>query len=69
MATTLFDCARVPGEKNCSVKIVGEHDDVQQAAHDHMVSAHGMTAGSDLKQQVGRVIEEHQTQRYGTWYH
>jgi hypothetical protein len=68
MATTVFDCAKVPEEKNCSVKIVGERDDVRQAAHDHMVSTHGMSAGSDLEQKVTRAVDEHQSQKYGLWY-
>ncbi len=67
MATTVFDCARVPEEKNCSVKIIGERDDVLQAAHDHLVSAHGSTAGSDLQQKVTRAVDEHQSKPYGMW--
>lgn len=65
MATTVFECARVPEGQTCSVKIVGERDDVVQAAHDHMV-AHGLTAGSDLKEKVTRVVESHTT-TYGMW--
>ena len=68
MATAVFDCAKVPEEKNCSVKIVGERRHVLRAAHDHMVSTHGMEAGSDLKQKVTRVVDEHQSQKYSLWY-
>ena len=66
MATTVFDCARVPEGKNCSVKIVGERDDVLRAAHDHMVATHGLTGGNDLEQNVSRAVDEHQT-KYGMW--
>jgi predicted small metal-binding protein len=66
MATTVFDCARVPGQ-NCSVKIIGERDDVLQAAHDHLVSTHGSTAGSDLQQKVTRAVDEHQVKTYAIW--
>ena len=66
MATAVFDCARVPEEKNCSVKIIGEHDDVLQAAHDHLVSTHGLSAGDDLQQKVSQAVEEHQS-KYGMW--
>jgi hypothetical protein len=66
MATTVFDCARVP-EKNCSVKIIGERDDVLRAAHDHLVSTHGLTAGGDLEQKVTRAVDEHQSGTYGIW--
>jgi predicted small metal-binding protein len=67
MATAMFDCARVPEEKNCSVKIIGDHDDVLRAAHDHMVNTHGATA-DDLQEKVKRVVAEHQT-TYGMWGH
>ncbi len=67
MATVIFDCARVPGETSCSVKIIGERDDVLQAAHDHLVATHGLAEGSDLKQNVTRVVDEHQSKPYGMW--
>jgi hypothetical protein len=66
MATVMFDCARVPEDDHCSVKIIGERDDVVKAAHDHMVSAHGAEAGDDLHGKVTRVVEEHQI-TYGMW--
>jgi hypothetical protein len=67
MAATVFDCTRVP-EKNCSVKIVGEREDVLRAAHDHLVSTHGMQAGNDLEQNITRALDE-QPHTYGTWAH
>ena len=67
MATIVFDCARVPEDKNCSVKIIGERDDVLRAAHDHLVSTHGSTAGSDLHERVSRAVDEHQSKPYGMW--
>jgi hypothetical protein len=69
MATVVFDCARVPGETSCSVKIIGERDDVLQAAHDHLVATHGVSADSDLRQNVTRAVDEHQAQPYGMWGH
>jgi predicted small metal-binding protein len=66
MATVVFDCARVPEGTSCSVKILGERDDVLQAAHDHMAATHGLTGGSDLEQKVKGAVEEHDT-KYGMW--
>lgn len=66
MATTVFECARVPEGETCSVRIVGDHDDVVNAAHDHLVATHGLTQGSDLQQKVTRAVQEHQT-KYGMW--
>jgi hypothetical protein len=68
MAETVFQCARVPEEKTCSVQIAGERDHVVQAAHDHMVSAHEMQPGDDLTHRVNRVVDEPPgPQKYGTW--
>jgi hypothetical protein len=67
MATAVFECARTDEEKSCSVKIIGEHDDVVQAAHDHLVS-HGLTEGDALKEKVSAAVQEHQT-KYGIWGH
>jgi predicted small metal-binding protein len=68
MATAVFECARTFEEKSCSVKIIGEHDDVVNAAHDHLVGTHGLTEGDDLKKKVTAAVEEHQT-KYGVWGH
>ena len=69
MATVVFDCARVPGGTTCSVKIIGDRDDVLKAAHDHLVATHGLPADSDLHQNVKRVVDEHQAEPYGMWGH
>jgi hypothetical protein len=66
MATAVFECARTDEEKSCSVTIIGEHDDVVTAAHDHLVSTHGLTEGDDLKAKVTGAVKEHQT-KYGMW--
>jgi hypothetical protein len=66
MATAEFDCARGPEGKSCSVKIIGERDDVVKAAHDHLVSTHGLTQGDDLHRQVTHAVDEHQI-KYGVW--
>lgn len=70
MAEAVFKCARVPEGETCSVQITGERSHVVQAAHDHMVSAHGMEAGDDLTARVNRVVNEPAgPQKYGTWAH
>jgi hypothetical protein len=66
MATVVFDCARVPEERSCSVKIIGERDDVLRAAQDHLVSTHGLSAGDELSEKVSRAVEEHES-KYGMW--
>ena len=66
MATTVFECARVPEGTTCSVRILGERDDVLQAAHDHLVSTHGLSAGSDLERKVTGAVDEPPI-KYGIW--
>jgi hypothetical protein len=68
MATAVFECARIDEAKNCSVTMIGEHDDVVAAAHDHLVSTHGVPGGQDLKTKVTGAVQEHQT-KYAIWGH
>jgi predicted small metal-binding protein len=65
MARTVFDCARVPG-KTCTLQLIGDKSDVLAAAKQHLVTAHGMTDGPDLEQNVTKVVDDH-VKRYGTW--
>jgi predicted small metal-binding protein len=65
MARTVFDCARVPG-KTCTLQIIGDKKDVLPAAQQHLVSAHGMTNGKQLQDNVTRVVDEH-ARRYSSW--
>ncbi|HET6869005.1 MAG TPA: hypothetical protein VFH80_24045 [Solirubrobacteraceae bacterium] len=66
MATAVFECARTREDKTCSVRMIGEHDDVVLAAHDHLVHTHGLTEGDDLKEKVTSAVEEHQS-KYAIW--
>jgi len=66
MATAVFECARTREKQTCSVTIIGEHDDVVSAAHDHLVQTHGSAGGDDLKAKVTGAVKEHQT-KYGIW--
>ena len=51
-----FECARVAGDKSCSVKITGEREHVEKAAYDHVVHSHGMPESDDVKQQIKDAI-------------
>jgi len=41
MARMMADCPRWPSEMNCSLVIIGEEDEVVQAAAEHAASVHG----------------------------
>jgi predicted small metal-binding protein len=68
MATTVFDCARVPGD-TCSVQIVGERKEVLEAAQHHMASVHNHTNGAQLKKNVANAVKEPPAAPtpYSTW--
>jgi hypothetical protein len=67
MSRTVFDCARVPRD-TCSVQIIGERDDVLNAAKQHLVSAHGHDDNDQLHQDVSRVVDQHQQEiPYDAW--
>ena len=57
MATTVFDCARVPGE-NCSLRVTGDKADVVAAAKQHLVAAHGRQDDEALDTNVNKAVDE-----------
>ena len=61
MARSAFHCARVSGDKSCSVMIVGEHDDVVKAAHDHLVGTHGLKPDDDPQGKVSEATDRNPT--------
>lgn len=61
MAKSAFHCAQVSGDNNCSVSIFGEHDDVVKAAHDHLVSTHGLTADDNPQEKVTSATDKNPT--------
>ena len=45
MARKTMDCRSMPSERNCTVQVSGEEDEVLEVAAAHAVSAHGHTDG------------------------
>ena len=50
MARKTLDCRTIPSERNCTVQISGEEDEVLELAVAHAVTAHGHTDGPELRQ-------------------
>jgi predicted small metal-binding protein len=68
MSRTVFDCARVP-HKTCSVQIIGDRDEVLQAAKQHLVSAHGHDDNGQLEANVTKVVDDqNQEKPYDSWF-
>ena len=50
MARRSLDCRTMPSERNCTVQIAGEEDEVLELAVAHAVAAHGHTDSRELRE-------------------
>ena len=50
MARKSLDCRTMPSERNCSVQIAGEEDEVLELAVAHAVAVHGHTDDRELRE-------------------
>ena len=57
MARMMADCRRWPSEVNCSLVIIGEEDEVVQAAAEHAASVHGHANDEELRTQLRGFLE------------
>ncbi len=57
MARMMADCRRWPSEMNCSLVIIGEEDEVVQAAAEHAAAVHGHENSEELRTQVREFLE------------
>ena len=57
MARMMADCRRWPSETNCSLTIIGEEDEVINAAAEHAASVHGHEDTPELRKQVKEFLE------------
>ena len=57
MARMMADCRRWPSESDCSLTIIGETDEVVQAAAEHAASVHGHEDTPELREQIREFLE------------
>ena len=57
MARMMADCRRFESEKNCSLTIIGEEDEVVTTAAEHAVSVHGHPDTPELREQLRGMLE------------
>lgn len=57
MARKMADCRRWPSESNCTLTIIGEEDEVVEAAVQHAVSAHGHQDTPEFREQTRQSLE------------
>ena len=57
MSRVMADCRRWPSETNCSLTIIGEEDEVINAAAEHAASVHGHEDTPELRKQLKEFLE------------
>jgi predicted small metal-binding protein len=65
MARKMADCRRWPSEINCSLTIIGEEDEVVDAAAQHAASAHQHEDTPELRQQIRDFLEPEESYTMG----
>jgi predicted small metal-binding protein len=57
VARKMADCRRFPSESNCSLTIIGEEEEVIQAAAEHAQSVHGHEDNQELRDEIRGMLE------------
>lgn len=57
MSRMMADCRRYPSVMNCSLVLIGEEDEVLQAAVEHAASVHGHEADDELRTMIREGLE------------
>jgi predicted small metal-binding protein len=57
MSRVMADCRRFESESNCSLTIIGEEDEVVNAAAEHAASVHGHEDTPELREQIREMLE------------
>ena len=58
MARKTLDCRAIPSQRNCTVQISGEEDEVLELAVAHAVAAHGHTDGAELREGLRAALRD-----------
>jgi len=66
MSRMMADCRRWPSEADCSLVIIGEEDEVVQAAAQHAASVHGHEDTPELREQLRGFLEPAEQYQAGT---
>lgn len=66
MARVMADCRRFPSESNCSLTIIGDEEEVLQAAAQHAAAVHGHEDTPQLKEDIRGMLEPEDSYQAGT---
>jgi hypothetical protein len=57
MSRMMADCRRFESDSNCTLTIIGEENEVLDAAMQHAISAHGHEDSPELRDQTRAMLE------------
>ena len=66
MARKMADCRRFESDSNCSLTIIGEEDEVVEAAAQHAASVHGHTDTPEMREQLRAFLEDESAYQPGS---
>ena len=58
MARKLVDCGQVPNDRNCTLTITGEEEEVLRAAVMHAVDVHGHRDTPEFRNELRRALRD-----------
>lgn len=62
----MADCRRWPSDSSCSLTIIGDEEEVVEAAAQHAVSVHGHEDTPELREQTRQFLEPEGSYQMGT---
>jgi predicted small metal-binding protein len=57
MERMMADCRRFPSDSDCSLTIIGDTDEVMEAAVQHATTAHGHEDTPEMRDQLRSMLE------------
>lgn len=57
MGRKMADCRRFESDSNCTLTIIGEEEEVLEAATQHAMTVHGHAGGLELREQLRMILE------------
>jgi predicted small metal-binding protein len=65
MGRVMADCRRMPSDSNCSLTIIGDEEEVVQAAAQHAVTVHGHDDSPEMREQIKGFLEPEESYQAG----
>jgi len=66
MARMMADCRRWPSESDCSLTIIGEENEVLEAAAAHAATVHGHQDTPEFREQLRNFLEPEEAYQLGS---